>query len=92
MFGQWWAPCPGAARCVVLVREGVLEVFELELLDVEPLAPAATVPPVAIAPTITATAANRLRVDIGNSFVEVDMGGGPPPMRPLVREKAARET
>lgn len=77
MFGQLWAWCPGAARWVVLVREGVLDLVEVEVLDVEPLAPAATAPPAAMAPTVTATAMKLLRMDIGSSFVEVGSGGGP---------------
>jgi hypothetical protein len=62
------------------------------VLGVEPLAPAATAPPAAIAPTVTATAMKRLRTNIGYSFVEVALGGGPSPMTPATREKAARET
>jgi hypothetical protein len=78
MFGQLWAWCPGAARWVVVVREGVLDLVDVdEVLVVEPLAPAATAPPAAIAPTVTATAMKRLRMNIGCSFLEGGVGRRP---------------
>jgi hypothetical protein len=75
MLGQFRECWRGTDRGLGLVFDGVVAVDVADfVVEVDPLAPAATPPPAAIAPQVAASARKRLRLNIGCSFLGLGMG------------------